>query len=253
MQADDAPFRGSWRTGRRWVLGFSILGLAFSLGYRARAGGAPTTQPLFYAGTLEDDGQLPTDTYDITLKLFDMPTGGTELCSQTVADTPVEAGRFRIDASNCADTVKDHPDVYVELSFVDRGVRWSRTALGAVSEPNPAIGKHPTVGVQSFRAAPAGSRQLPDPHHVAVRVQLPEPKRIAFACLEAVALRSDDRVSVGVDSDHGRQHGLERVIIAERGVEGGLIPQQGPVALKRATPGNSRRASGDALGLSGSS
>jgi hypothetical protein len=102
---------------------------------RVLAEGAPSEQPLFYSGVLEADGQLASGEHTITLELFDAQSGGTELCSiERSAD--VEAGRFRIDASECADAMRESPDVWVAVSFrgedgVERTIS-GRSKVGAV-------------------------------------------------------------------------------------------------------------------------
>jgi hypothetical protein len=96
-----------------------FAGAAIAIAHAVRAEEPLPTETLFYSGMLEDNSELPTDSYDITLRLFDAPSGGTELCSQTAADTPVESGRFRIDASGCAAALRASPDTWSEVEFVD--------------------------------------------------------------------------------------------------------------------------------------
>lgn len=104
-------------------------------GLSALAEGAPTSQPLFYSGTLEDGGRLAEGRYDVTVKLFDRSAAGDDLCEVSVSDLAVERGRFRIDVSSCGPAIEAEPDAWVEVtvrseSNVDR--TFDRTKIGAV-------------------------------------------------------------------------------------------------------------------------
>lgn len=104
-------------------------------GVRVLAEGAPAEQPLFYSGVLEADGQLASGEHVITLELYDAASAGTELCAiERTAE--VESGRFRIDASECADAMRATADVWVAVSFrgedgVERTIS-GRSKVGAV-------------------------------------------------------------------------------------------------------------------------
>lgn len=114
-----------------------LLVCIFAAGYRihALAQGAPTEQPLFYSGVLEVDGAPATGKYTIKLALYAAATGGRPLCHAD-GDVQVEAGRFRIDASNCADALAAEPDAWVGLTFVDANAAEhaiaKRSKIGAV-------------------------------------------------------------------------------------------------------------------------
>lgn len=120
--------------------GFVLLACAsvlICLGYGVRvlAEGAPTVQPLLYSGTLEVDGALANGAYTISLALYDDQTAGDELCAID-RETQVEAGRFQIDASACADALRASPDVWVAVGFegsdgVQRAIA-GRSKIGAV-------------------------------------------------------------------------------------------------------------------------
>ena len=109
------------RSKRRAVLivtGTGLLACAFMAGLRAHvlAEGAPTKQPLFYSGTLEAGGMPANGEYTVTMTLHDAATAGNELCGVESKAT-VEAGRFRIDASDCQEAVAMEPDSWVAVSF----------------------------------------------------------------------------------------------------------------------------------------
>jgi hypothetical protein len=106
-------------TTRRSVLAAACFGaLAFLAGYGVHvlAEGVPSDQPLFYSGTLEADGQPASGPYTITVSLYDAATGGEALCTAS-SETELANGRFRIDASACADAVRAEPDVWVGVAF----------------------------------------------------------------------------------------------------------------------------------------
>jgi len=87
------------------------------IGYVVHADGAPTTQPLFYSGTLEDDGVLAEGNYAIRLTLHDAVTAGAVVCMSETAAVPVVAGRFRMDVSDCADELQTEPDAWAAVQF----------------------------------------------------------------------------------------------------------------------------------------
>jgi hypothetical protein len=127
-------------TKRRSVLvafAVTMLACAFIAGYRAHvlAEGAPTMQPLFYSGTLEVSGAPASGEYTVTMTLHDAASGGNELCGVD-SMAMVEAGRFRIDASDCREAVAMQPDAWVQVSFTGGdGVEHAipgRAKIGAV-------------------------------------------------------------------------------------------------------------------------
>ena len=100
------------------ALAGGLLAVGLIAGYCAHvlAEGAPTDQPLFYSGTLEVDGMPASGEYTVIMTLHDAATAGNELCG-TESKTMVDAGRFRIDASDCAEAVADEPDAWVAVRF----------------------------------------------------------------------------------------------------------------------------------------
>ena len=99
-----------------FALGALLIAFALGFGVRVLADGAPTTQPLFYAGTLDSGGQPVSGQHTVTLELYGGEVGGEALCSvERQAD--VEQGRFRIDVSDCADTMREDADVWIAVAF----------------------------------------------------------------------------------------------------------------------------------------
>jgi hypothetical protein len=115
------------------VAGSVLAGTA--VGYRlARAAGVPGAKPLYYAGTIEDAGQLVDGTRDITLRLWSdgTSTDGTFLkCTTIATGAPVARGRFRIALDDtCTAPVHQNPDLWMEV-LVGNSVL-GRTKIGAV-------------------------------------------------------------------------------------------------------------------------
>jgi hypothetical protein len=105
---------------RAMFLGFVVLVSAGSLGYglHAYAEGAPTTKPLFYAGTLESGGKLANGAHTIVLTLYDAEAAGNQVCLSETPNAPVEGGRFRVEVSaDCVAKLKLQPDVWAALKF----------------------------------------------------------------------------------------------------------------------------------------
>lgn len=120
---------------RTWMMAatfaVSAVGVAgYKIG-RARADGAPTMQPLYYSGVLEDGGRPVEGARSVTVRLFDAAMGGTAVCTTISPTTQVSGGRFRLalDAA-CAGAVQANPDLWAEV-IVD-AVTFPRQKLGAV-------------------------------------------------------------------------------------------------------------------------
>jgi hypothetical protein len=122
---------------RPWLIAVTALALGLLAGYEIKvlAEGAPTKQPLFYAGTLEDNGAAANGDYTLTLSFYDAIADGKELCA-TAGQVSVRDGHFRFDASDCADALHKNADVWLEVSFKgsagnERKIN-GRTKIGAV-------------------------------------------------------------------------------------------------------------------------
>lgn len=122
---------------KRILIALSACAATFIGGYGVRvlAEGAPVEQPLFYSGVLESNGELANGEHTITLGLFNAASGGAELCAiERTAE--VESGRFRIDASDCAQAMRQNADLWVAVAFrgddgVERVIS-GRSKVGAV-------------------------------------------------------------------------------------------------------------------------
>lgn len=117
------------------AVGAGVATFLGGYGVRVLAEGAPAEQPLFYSGVLEVDGELASGEHTIALELYDAASGGEQGCAiERTAE--VSAGRFRIDASECADALRGTADVWVAVSFTDAdGVERTipgRSKVGAV-------------------------------------------------------------------------------------------------------------------------
>ena len=123
------------KTNRRMVLlvvgGIGVVLVADWQIRRAVAEGAPSTAPVYFAGTLTEGGTPVNGTRDVVLRLFDVPTGGSETCTTTTRGTTFTAGRFRValDATCVAD-VRENPDRWVEVQVGSTIL--ARTKIGAV-------------------------------------------------------------------------------------------------------------------------
>lgn len=141
------------------------LGTAVGYGLHAYAEGAPTQKPLFYSGTLEANGQLAKGLHTIVLTMYDAETGGKQLCISESPNSPVEAGRFRVEVSpECVDKLKAQPDVWVALRFTEpNGVSHDlplRSKIGAVPyamEAQHAVSASNAAGGLAAQVVPTGA------------------------------------------------------------------------------------------------
>lgn len=120
------------RTSALATLGLcALVGVvAYRIG-RARADGVPTTSPLYYGGVLDDGGSPVEGMRNVTIRLWDMATGGTAACTTVAPNTPFSAGRFRVEMdAACTAAVRANPDLWAEV-LVD-STTFARTKLGAV-------------------------------------------------------------------------------------------------------------------------
>jgi hypothetical protein len=118
-------------------VGFVAAGLALALGGyqlgRVHADGGPTSQPLWYAGTVADqDGNPLEGNHAVSLRLFESQTGGEAQCVVGPVDASFQQGRFRIDASACLEKIQSRGDLFTELSVDDATKPFARAKIGAV-------------------------------------------------------------------------------------------------------------------------
>jgi len=142
------------------------LAVAVSAGYglRVYAENVPTQTPLFYAGTLEENGKLVEGTRTLTLTAWDKESEGTQICQSTTEKLPVSAGHFRMALSDaCVAELRaaNKPaDVWIALSFKDEGGTPhdipGRTKIGAVPFALRAESAASASGALLGQVVPAG-------------------------------------------------------------------------------------------------
>jgi hypothetical protein len=125
---------GRTATARSIVAALGLLVAGAALGYtiRAHADGIPDANPLYYAGTLTEGGQLVTGQRALTVNLWpDAMAPGTPLCQTVVSNADVTAGHFRIPlVSTCKASINQNKNAWVEL--IDGATSLSRTKIGAI-------------------------------------------------------------------------------------------------------------------------
>jgi hypothetical protein len=127
------------RRGLRPILAGVLAGVASSgaiWGLRSVfADGIPSTNPLYYSGTLTENGQLVNAPRQLTVNLWSnaaAQTGEVALCSTNVSSTPVLDGRFRVALDgSCKAAINAHPDAWVEV-VVGGTTSLGRSKIGAV-------------------------------------------------------------------------------------------------------------------------
>jgi hypothetical protein len=110
------------------------IGALAGYGLHAYAEGAPTTQPVWYAGTVSNDAGPLTGNHQAWVRLYSQPSGSmAALCSTGPTTVPFEKGRFRVALSDaCVDIMHKNPDVFVEVSIDDDTKPFPRSKVGAV-------------------------------------------------------------------------------------------------------------------------
>lgn len=98
------------------------------------AEGAPSAQPLWYAGSVTDDAGAPlTGSHQVSVRLYDQATASSALCVTGPAPLPFERGRFRIElAAECEAAIHKNPDLFVEVAIDDESKPFPRSKIGAV-------------------------------------------------------------------------------------------------------------------------
>jgi hypothetical protein len=119
------------------------------------AGGIPDQSPLFYAGTLIENGQLVTGQRALTVNVWADPMSmGAPLC-QTVASTAqVQNGRFRIALDgSCKGQINKNSNAWVEV--IDGATSLGRAKIGAV--PYAVETDHSTNADNATNASDGGT------------------------------------------------------------------------------------------------
>lgn len=118
-----------------YALALSTLTALGGYGLHAYADGAPTAQPVWYAGSVSDPSGTPlTGSHQVWLRLYTQQTGASAtLCTTGPSSIPFEKGRFRVEVSGaCVDVMKKNPDLFVEVSVDDDTKPFPRAKVGAV-------------------------------------------------------------------------------------------------------------------------
>jgi hypothetical protein len=144
----------------------TAIALAMSAGYgiRVYAENVPATTPLFYAGTLEEAGQLVDGMRTVTLTVWDKESEGKQVCQSITENLSVSAGHFRMAVSDaCASELRaaNKPaDVWIALSFKDgSGTPHDipgRTKVGAVPFALRAESAASATGALAGQVVPVG-------------------------------------------------------------------------------------------------
>jgi hypothetical protein len=137
-------------------LGLVCAGTVAGFGVRSvLADGVPTADPLYYAGTLAEAGQLVSGARDVTVTLWaDAAATGTPLCSTPAPATPVVSGRFRVAlAPACTAALHQKSDAWVEVLV--GGTSVGRSKIGAV--PYALESDHALTATAAASAASAAA------------------------------------------------------------------------------------------------
>jgi hypothetical protein len=127
----------AWARFGWMVSGAAIAIVAYEAG-KARADGAPKSEPLVYSGHLTDDENAPVADGEraMAVALFDAATGGAALCRTPVGEGatkeyPVKGGHFSVTLDEgCTGAVQANSEVWVEVAI--EGTVMPRTKIAAV-------------------------------------------------------------------------------------------------------------------------
>jgi hypothetical protein len=138
------------------AIALGLFGLGSLAGFGLKtvlASGIPDTTPLYYSGTLTENGQLVNGQRAITVILWpDATTVGTPLCQTVASTTQVVSGRFRIAlASPCKAVFNQYNNAWVEV--VEGATSLGRAKVGAV--PYAIEADHATSATNATNAANA--------------------------------------------------------------------------------------------------
>ena len=135
----------------------AVLGVSGAWLRHVRADGIPSSEPLSYAGTLQETGMPVTGMRAVTLILWDSATATTNpKCQTTSPTTQVTTGRFRIPLdSSCTAVVSAIPDLWIEVLV--GGVSLGRKKLGAVPYAVEASRASSAAGTLANQIVPPGA------------------------------------------------------------------------------------------------
>src|SRR4029077_4505453 len=98
------------------LLSVGLLMTGGLAGFRLKsvfADGIPSPNPLYYSGTLTENGSPVTGTRSIEGNLYADATSASPLCQTVASNTPVSGGRFRIQLDNaCKSQVNANPNAW---------------------------------------------------------------------------------------------------------------------------------------------
>jgi hypothetical protein len=114
------------------AVGLTVAGVAAGFGVRALADGVPSPSPLYYSGTLTENGALVNDsTHTIAINVYASQSANSTICQTIATSVPITNGRFRIQLdSACKSAINANPNAWVEV--LDGTLNLGRTAIGAV-------------------------------------------------------------------------------------------------------------------------
>jgi hypothetical protein len=123
-------------TSRQWFVLASLALIAATAGWLrdSIADGIAVSDPLYYAGSLQESGTPVTGARAFTLILWDSETAtasSNNKCQTTAPTAPVTNGRFRIALDPaCTAEIKANPDLWIEV--IVGATSLGRKKLGAV-------------------------------------------------------------------------------------------------------------------------
>ena len=108
--------------------------LAFVLGGRVLAVGAPVQTPLTYGGTVTDASGKPYATaVEVTVAFYDAATAGTQKCKAATVQAEAGTGRFSVELPGaCADAVHEKTELWSETQVGPLKTTMARVHVGAV-------------------------------------------------------------------------------------------------------------------------
>ena len=219
--------------------------------HRARAAGVPVTNPLYYAGMLQDAGGPVNGTKNLELVFWasETSTGSADRkCTTTAAGTAVASGRFRVALDpSCATDVHANSDLWIEVR-VD-GTSLGRRKIGASAyalEAAAANGASGALATQIAQRSPAGT---------IVAFAGPTAPAGWLLCDGAPIPRTGANVDLfaAIGTSWGSGDGTTTFNVPDlrgrflRGVSAGVTPARDPGAATR-TAANAGGNAGDAVG-----
>jgi len=135
--------------------GLVSLGALAGFGVKSFAEGIPSPSPLYYAGTLTENGTLANGARAITINVWsDGVSNGTPLCTTVAASANVNNGRFRIPlAGACKTALNNNANAWVEV--IDGATSLGRSPIGAV--PYAVEADHAVSATNAATAATANA------------------------------------------------------------------------------------------------